>query len=70
MQQNLFDITNQLIETAWRRRMLLLVPLLVMLPLSILGSRLLPQTYVTKALLAMQESGSGNPLIKAPGSNE
>ena len=70
MKQNLLEIVTQLIETAWRRRYLLAVPILVMLPLSIIGSRFLPQTYVTKALLAMQESGSDNPLIKAAGTHE
>ncbi len=70
VKQNLFDIITQLIETAWRRRVLILVPLAIMLPLSIIGSRFLPQTYITKALLVMSETGSDNPLIKAPGTNE
>jgi uncharacterized protein involved in exopolysaccharide biosynthesis len=70
VKQNLFDIVTQLIETAWRRRVLIALPILVMLPLSIIGSRFLPQTYITKALLVMSETGSDNPLIKAPGTNE
>jgi hypothetical protein len=67
VKQNLFNIITQLIETAWRRRALIALPILVMLPLSIIGSRFLPQTYVSKVLLAMQESGSDNPLIKGSG---
>jgi hypothetical protein len=70
VKQNLFDIITQLIETAWRRRVLIAVPLMIMLPLSIIGSRFLPQTYITKALLVMSETGSDNPLIKAAGTNE
>jgi uncharacterized protein involved in exopolysaccharide biosynthesis len=70
VKQNLFDIVTQLIETAWRRRVLIALPILVMLPLSIIGSRFLPQTYITKALLVMSETGSDNPLIKAAGTSE
>jgi uncharacterized protein involved in exopolysaccharide biosynthesis len=70
VKQNLHDIATQLIEAMWRRRVLIALPLAIMLPLSIIGSRFLPQTYVTKALLVMSETGSDNPLIKAPGTNE
>ncbi len=70
VKQNLLDIVTQLIETAWRRRVLIALPIAIMLPASIIGSRFLPQTYVTKALLVMSETGSDNPLIKAPGTNE
>ena len=62
MKQNLFAVLTQLIEIVWRRRRLLLIPALVLLPLSIIGSRLLPQTYISKALLALQESSADNPL--------
>jgi uncharacterized protein involved in exopolysaccharide biosynthesis len=70
VKQNLFDIITQLIETAWRRRVLIALPILVMLPLSIIGSRFLPQTYVSKVLLAMQETGTDNPLIKGGSSGD
>ncbi len=69
VKQNLLEIITKLVEIAWRRRLLLALPIAVMLPLSILASRLLPQTYVSKALLAMQESGSDNPLIKTNGNS-
>ena len=70
MKQNLFEIVTHLIETAWRRRVLIALPILIMLPLSIIGSRFLPQTYITKSLLVMSETGSDNPLIKAAGTTE
>ena len=41
MKQNLLAIITQLLETAWRRRMLIALPILVMLPLSIVGARFL-----------------------------
>ncbi len=68
MKQNMLDAIARFLEIVWRRRMLLALPIAIMLPLSIVASRLMPQTYVAKALLAMQESGSDNPLIKS-GSN-
>jgi uncharacterized protein involved in exopolysaccharide biosynthesis len=69
VKQNLTDIITKLVEIAWRRRLLLALPIAIMLPLSFLASRMLPQTYVSKALLAMQESGSDNPLIKTNGNS-
>ena len=70
MKQNLLEIVTKVIEIAWRRRLLLTLPIAITLALSALISLWLPQTYVTKALLAMQESGSDNPLIKSSGSTE
>ena len=62
MKQNLFAVLTQIIEIAWRRRRMLLIPALALLPLSIVVSRMIPQTYISKALLALQESGTDNPL--------
>lgn len=70
MKQNLLEIITKVIEIAWRRRLLLTLPIAITLALSALASLWLPRTYVTKALLAMQESGSDNPLIKSSGSSE
>jgi len=67
MEKNLSTIIKQLIDTAWRRRMLLLVPLLVMLPVSLLAVKFLPRTYVATALMAMQESNRDNPFVKGTG---
>lgn len=70
MKHDLLAIVTRAIEIAWRRRTLLLLPLAIMLPLSVLASRLLPQTYVAKALLVLQETGSDNPLIKSGGNTD
>jgi hypothetical protein len=55
---------------SWRRRYLLLTPVLVMLPLSIAAALLLPRSYETSALLLLQESGRNNPLAGDPVSPE
>ncbi len=70
MKTDLIDIVTRFIEIAWRRRTLLLLPVAIMLALSVLASRLLPQTYVAKALLVLQEQGSDNPLIKSGGNTD
>ena len=48
---------GRLLQAAWRRRYLILIPILVMLPLSIVAAKLLPVPYVAKALLLLQEPG-------------
>ena len=65
MKQNVLEAITRFLDIAWRRRMLLALPIAIMLPLSFIASRLMPQAYVAKALLAMQESGSDNPLLKS-----
>lgn len=48
-------LLRRLIHTAWRRRFLILVPILVLAPLSVFVARLLPLTYDTRSLLLLQE---------------
>ena len=67
MQKSVSTIIMQLIAAAWRRRVLLLTPMLVLLPLSILGAKFLPRTYVSTALMVMQESDRNNPFLKKSG---
>src|SRR3954451_4731176 len=57
-------------SASWRRRYLLLTPVLVMLPLSVAAALLLPRSYETSALLLLQESGRNNPLAGDPVSPE
>jgi uncharacterized protein involved in exopolysaccharide biosynthesis len=54
-------VGHGLLRAAWRRRYLLLVPILVMLPLSIIVAKKLPVPYVAKALLLLQEPGIESP---------
>jgi hypothetical protein len=48
-------------EASWRRRYLLLTPVLAMLPLSLAAALVLPRSYETSALLLLQESARNNP---------
>ncbi len=45
-------------EAAWRRRYFILLPFLVSIPLSVFVSGLLPQKYVVRTMLIMQENNS------------
>lgn len=49
------------LQIGWRRRLFVLIPFLVSIPLSIIGSDLLPEKYVARTLLFFQAS-STNPL--------
>ena len=51
-----------IIAAAWRRRYMLLLPLLLMLPLSLGWALYGPRTYVAKSLMLLQEATPTNPL--------
>ena len=53
---------RRIADKCWRRRYLLIVPVLVMLPLSLAAAFLLPRTFESSTLLLLQESGRLNPL--------
>jgi capsular polysaccharide biosynthesis protein len=57
-------VIGRLVQAAWRRRFLVVVPLLLMVPLSIAAAFLLPRTYIARTLLVMQESEQSNPLAR------
>jgi capsular polysaccharide biosynthesis protein len=52
---------RRIADASWRRRFLLLTPVLAMIPLSILAALVLPRSYETSALLLLQETGRNNP---------
>lgn len=56
----------QLAAAIWRRRRLILVPLLVSIPLSVIAASLMPKKYVATTLLLLQEGGGDNPLQSSP----
>jgi uncharacterized protein involved in exopolysaccharide biosynthesis len=57
-------LLKPILLAAWRRRKLLLLPVLFTLPLSLLWWQLGPRTYVATSLMLLQEGGSSNPLIR------
>jgi hypothetical protein len=54
-------------DAAWRRRILLMVPFLVLLPLGLAFAKFGPKSYVARSLLLLQESGRDNPLARDAG---
>ncbi len=52
---------HSIILAAWRRRWLLIVPVLMMLPLSIVAAYMIPRGYSTSALLLLQETETSGP---------
>jgi len=57
-------VIGRLVQAAWRRRFLVIVPVLLMIPLSIAAAFLLPRTYIARTLLVMQEGEQSNPLAR------
>lgn len=64
MTRQFHSVIRPIILAGWRRRKLLVVPLLVMLPFSVLWWQLGPRTYVATSLMLLQETGSTNPLVR------
>jgi uncharacterized protein involved in exopolysaccharide biosynthesis len=57
-------IIRDLVQGAWRRRLLIVLPILLMLPVSIAAAIILPKAYMTRALMQLQEAGRDNPFSR------
>ncbi len=64
MTRTLPEIIRLLFNAAWRRRYLICVPFVLMIPISIIGSRYAPKTYEAKTIVLLQETGKDNPFLK------
>lgn len=56
MKTSVASVLKLALEIAWRRRYLLIIPLLVALPLSIVAGKYIPKTYQATSLMLMQEN--------------
>jgi hypothetical protein len=59
MKLTLPELLHIVIDAAWRRRYLLLIPILLSSVLGIIAAYTLPRTYVARSLLLLQESPDG-----------
>lgn len=57
-------LLSYVVDVVWRRRLLLFLPVLCMLPLAIVWSLYGPRTYIAKSLMLLQETTAGNPFAK------
>jgi polysaccharide chain length determinant protein (PEP-CTERM system associated) len=62
--RTLYEIAQMVLSAGWRRRFLICVPFLLMIPISVLASRFAPKTYESKTILLLQETGKENPFLK------
>jgi polysaccharide chain length determinant protein (PEP-CTERM system associated) len=62
--RSLYDIAQLILSAGWRRRFLILVPFILMIPISVIGSRFAPKKYESKTILLLQETGKENPFLK------
>lgn len=58
------SIFRMLIEGAWRRRMLIIAPIIVLTSLGLAAALLLPRTYESEALILLQEDGGRTALTE------
>ncbi len=68
MNRQFLSMLKPIVAAAWRRRYLLAMPFLIMLPLSMVWLMYGPRTYVAKSLMLLQEAAPSNPLAKDTGS--
>jgi uncharacterized protein involved in exopolysaccharide biosynthesis len=61
------QVLRFLLQAAWRRRWLLIIPVLIMVPVGLVAAKFMPRTYVTQSLMMLQESGETNPLAPESG---
>jgi len=61
------NLLRRLVEVMWRRRYLLFLPVLCMMPVALVWAMYGPRTYVAKSLMLLQETSTGNPFNKDGG---
>lgn len=66
MSNSLGLVLPRIIDATWRRRYLLIIPIVLMIPVSIAASVLLPGGYMARSLMLLQETVGANPLAKDP----
>lgn len=64
------QVVRFLVQATWRRRWLLILPVLLMLPVGFATSKLMPSKYITHSLLLLQESGQPSPLAREPANEQ
>ncbi|WP_414475755.1 hypothetical protein [Microvirga sp. M2] len=57
-------ILRDLVQGAWRRRLLILLPVLLMMPVGIAAAFVLPKAYMARSLMQLQEAGRDNPFSR------
>jgi len=60
------QVVRYLMQAGWRRRWLLVIPVLIMLPVGLLATKFMPLTYVSRSLMLLQESAETGPLAREP----
>jgi len=60
---DLIEIIRRFMEAGWRRRYLICVPIVLMIPLGLMAARMAPKTYEAKTIILLQEPSTGNPFL-------
>ncbi len=60
---DLIEIIRRFMEAGWRRRYVICVPIVLMIPLGLMAARMAPKTYEAKTILLLQEPSAANPFL-------
>jgi polysaccharide chain length determinant protein (PEP-CTERM system associated) len=60
---DLIEIIRRFSEAGWRRRYLICVPIVLMIPLGLMAARMAPKTYEAKTIILLQEPSTANPFL-------
>jgi len=60
---DLIEIIRRFMEAGWRRRYLICVPIVLMIPLGLVAARMAPKTYEAKTIILLQEPSTANPFL-------
>lgn len=60
---DLIEIIRRFMEAGWRRRYLICIPIVLMIPLGLMAARMAPKTYEAKTILLLQEPSTANPFL-------
>jgi len=60
---HLLDILKDILEAGWRRRYVICIPIVLMIPFGLLAARMAPKSYEARTILLLQEPSLSNPFL-------
>src|SRR4051812_12102978 len=62
--KRLTRIIRDIVQGAWRRRLLIILPIILMVSVGIAAAIVLPKAYLARSLLQLQEASRENPFLR------
>lgn len=68
--QDVSELAQRLVQGFWRRRHMILIPMLVLLPIVLFAAKTMPLTFVSRSLLLIDEPRAPNDTIRQENLNQ